>query len=94
MVLTYKQVRKRLQKKWWIEIRSKGNQVSSQTGLLKEAQDPNDGFVIYGEPKNLVGTKTKRAQSPVNIGPTEGSTRLLYHDQRSHSDHCQYPAGL
>ena len=61
MVLTYKQVRKRLQKKWWIEIRSKG----SPNTLLEEPQDPNDRFIVYGEPQTWWEQKLKepKAQS-------------------------------
>ena len=55
-------MRKRLQKKWWIEIRSKGNQARPNV-LLKEAQDPNDGFVIYGEPKTWWEQKLKEPKA-------------------------------
>mgnify|MGYP004263608969 CR=1 FL=1 len=64
MVVTYKRVRKRRQKEWWIEIHSKGNKSSSSLPLT-EPQGSSEQLIIYGEPRTWWEQRLKepKAQS-------------------------------
>ena len=62
LVLTCRNVRKRLRKEWWIEIRSQGVKPTTDA-LMVGQQDQNHGMVIYGEPRTWCEQRLKEPKA-------------------------------